>query len=89
MTFKAHIPDGEFRMHASEALREHTLRNLETAIDRLRDDFERVEFWAAALNAFLQPIPPYETANSAFLLRNTGDAAAGSAGPLRRARSRS
>jgi hypothetical protein len=55
-------------MQASTPLPEDIVRKLETAIDRLNDDFERVEFWAAALNAFLQPIPRYEVPDSEFLL---------------------
>jgi hypothetical protein len=55
-------------MQASSPLPENIVRKLESAIDRLNDDFERVEFWAAALNAFLQPIPRYEAPDSEFLL---------------------
>jgi len=55
-------------MQATSPLPENIVRKLESAIDRLNDDFERVEFWAAALNAFLQPVPSYEAPHSDFLL---------------------
>ena len=55
-------------MQASSPLPENIVRELESAIDRLNDDFERVEFWAAALNAFLQPVPQYEAPETEFLL---------------------
>jgi hypothetical protein len=55
-------------MPADWPLRERVLHNLEQAIDRLNDDFEQVEFWASAMDAFLKPVPEYETAHSEFLL---------------------
>jgi len=64
-------------MQASSPLPENIVRKLQSAIDRLNDDFERVEFWAAALNAFLQPVPPYEAPNSEFLLRPSEEAETG------------
>jgi hypothetical protein len=33
---------------------------LHEAIERLRDDIDRVEFWADALDRLTQPIPDYE-----------------------------
>jgi len=33
------------------------MHNLENAIARLNEDFERVEFWAAAMDALLEPVP--------------------------------
>jgi hypothetical protein len=33
---------------------------LNEAIERLRDDIDRVEFWADALDRLTQPIPEYE-----------------------------
>ena len=33
---------------------------LQEAIERLRDDIDRVEFWADALDRLAQPIPEYE-----------------------------
>src|SRR5262249_48912753 len=52
------------------------MHNLENAIARLNEDFERVEFWAAAMDALLEPVPEYELPNEAFAL------------PQRRARAR-
>jgi hypothetical protein len=56
-------------MQASSPLPENIVRKLESAIDRLNDDFERVEFWAAALNAFLQPVPNYDSPSEFLLAR--------------------
>jgi len=55
-------------MQAHNPLPDNIVRKLESAIDRLNDDFERVEFWAAALNAFLEPVPSYEAPGNEFLL---------------------
>jgi hypothetical protein len=55
-------------MQTDWPLRERMMHNLEQAIDRLNEDFERVEFWAAAMDAFLKPVPDYEAAQSEFLL---------------------
>ena len=33
------------------------------AIERLRDDIDRVEFWADALDRLTQPIPEYEASD--------------------------
>ena len=35
------------------------VRNLIEALNRLRDDLDRVEFWTAALSSFQQPAPDY------------------------------
>ena len=56
-------------MQVNNSVPENVVRNLESAIERLNDDFERAEFWAAALNGFLQPVPHYEAPDSEFLLR--------------------
>jgi hypothetical protein len=34
-------------------------QKLKEAIERLRDDIDRVEFWADALDRLTQPIPEY------------------------------
>ena len=34
-------------------------QKLQEAIERLRDDIDRVEFWADALDRLTQPIPEY------------------------------
>jgi hypothetical protein len=39
---------------------QHIAQNLRHAVDRLHRDIEKVEIWAGALSAFLQPIPDYE-----------------------------
>ena len=35
-------------------------RNLRDAIDRVREDMAKVEFWADAIAGFSQPVPDYE-----------------------------
>jgi hypothetical protein len=60
-------------MHTGGPLPEHIVRKLEDALDRLNRDFERVEFWTAALKAFLQPIPSYVPTDSEFLLRRKNE----------------
>jgi hypothetical protein len=35
------------------------VRNLIEALERLRDDLDRMELWAAALDRFQHPIPDY------------------------------
>jgi hypothetical protein len=35
-------------------------RNLQAAIERVRQDVERVEFWAEAVVGFSQPVPDYD-----------------------------
>jgi hypothetical protein len=55
-------------MQANERLRDQIMQNLQEAIDRLNDDYERVAFWAAALDALVKPIPTYEPTHSEFLL---------------------
>jgi hypothetical protein len=59
-------------MRSDEAPRQRIMRNLETAIERLNEDFERVEFWAAAMDAWLKPVPAYETTETDFLLPPKG-----------------
>ena len=55
-------------MQVGEPLRDQVMQNLQEAIDRLNEDYERVAFWAAALDALVKPIPTYEPAHSEFLL---------------------
>jgi len=43
------------------------VRNLVEALNRLRDDLDRVEFWTAALSSFQQPAPDYRP-DSEYLL---------------------
>jgi hypothetical protein len=35
-------------------------RHLHAAIERVRDDMEKVEFWADAMTSFSEPVPEYE-----------------------------
>jgi len=43
------------------------VRNLVEALNRLRDDLDRVEFWTAALSSFQQPDHDYRP-DSEYLL---------------------
>ncbi len=36
------------------------VHNLIEALERLREDMDRVELWTAALGCFQQPVPGYE-----------------------------
>ncbi|MGA8322455.1 MAG: hypothetical protein WBE48_18640 [Xanthobacteraceae bacterium] len=56
------------------------IRNLFESLERLRDDLDRMELWAAALGCFQQPAPEYEP-NERHLLKTSAER------PLRRARS--
>jgi hypothetical protein len=53
-------------MSAAEPAKER----LQEAIDRLRNDIDRVEFWADALDRLTQPVPVYQATDhlSQFLL---------------------
>ena len=55
-------------MRPNEPLVREIAKNLDDAIHRLNEDLERVEIWTAALGAFLEPVPGYESANQEFLL---------------------
>jgi hypothetical protein len=55
-------------MQAGERLRDQVMQNLRDSIDRLNNDYERVAFWAAALDALVKPIPTYEPTHSEYLL---------------------
>jgi hypothetical protein len=35
-------------------------RHLHAAIERVREDMEKVEFWADAMSSFSEPVPSYE-----------------------------
>ena len=35
-------------------------RHLHAAIERVRDDMEKVEFWADAMTSFSEPVPDYD-----------------------------
>jgi len=61
-------------MRAREPLRDHIVRNLKAAMSEMDPDFERVEFWAAALEGFVKPVPAYEGPDDEHLLQ-PGDGA--------------
>ena len=48
-------------MRTNEPMVTQIARNLDAAIDRLNEDLERVEIWTAALSAFLEPVPGYDS----------------------------
>jgi hypothetical protein len=50
-----------------EPAEEMIVHNLIEALERLRQDLDRVELWTGALGCFQQPVPTYE-ANSRYLL---------------------
>jgi hypothetical protein len=64
-------PLGETTVAAREPVRERIRRKLERAMEHMDEDIERVEFWAAALDAFTQPVPSYEAPNK-FMLDPSG-----------------
>ena len=39
-------------------------RNLHAAIERVREDVAKVEFWADAVTGFTQPVPEYDSSNA-------------------------
>ncbi len=39
---------------------DQVVRHLFEAIDRVREDFAKVEFWASAVTGFSQPVPGYD-----------------------------
>jgi hypothetical protein len=51
----------------SEQAEEMIVHNLIEALDRLREDLDRVELWTAALGCFQQPVPEYEPSDRHLL----------------------
>jgi hypothetical protein len=43
------------------------VRNLLEALERLRNDLDRMEIWAAALNRFQHPVPDYHLGDQHLL----------------------
>lgn len=43
----------------SEPAEDLIVRNLIEGLERLREDLDRMEIWAAALGSFQQPVPDY------------------------------
>lgn len=46
-------------MAALEPARERVARQLQEAVERLRDDIDRVEFWTEVLGSLTRPAPEY------------------------------
>ena len=46
-------------------LQENLARQLCDSVDRLQQQAEKVEFWAAAMAGFTQPVPEYDPETSA------------------------
>jgi hypothetical protein len=53
-------PNGEV-MGEKGAAAHSVAHHLHAAIDRVREDMAKVEFWADAVTGFSQPVPDYET----------------------------
>jgi hypothetical protein len=47
-------------MTAGPAAGEKIAQRLQESLDRLRNDLDRVEIWAGALEGFTQPVPDYK-----------------------------
>jgi hypothetical protein len=43
-------------------------RHLHAAIERVREDMEKVEFWADAVSGFAEPVPDYDPGNGTVWL---------------------
>jgi hypothetical protein len=43
------------------------VRNLIEALERLRNDLDRMELWTAALNRFQHPVPGYDSGDQHLL----------------------
>jgi hypothetical protein len=43
-----------------KSVQDKVARQLSDSVDRLQQQAERVEFWAAALTGFAQPVPDYD-----------------------------
>ncbi len=43
-------------------------RNLHAAIERVREDVSKVEFWADAVSGFTQPVPDYNSGDAKIWL---------------------
>lgn len=51
----------------SEPAEDLIVHNLIDALERLRDDLNKVELWAAALGHFQHPVPDYQPDNAYML----------------------
>jgi hypothetical protein len=50
------------------------VRNLIEALERLREDLDRMELWASALGSFARPVPEYRPSDDRYLLKPLADA---------------
>jgi hypothetical protein len=50
------------------------VRNLIEAIERLREDLDRMELWATTLGNFARPVPEYRPGDDRRLLKPVADA---------------
>lgn len=51
----------------AEPAEDAIFRNLIEAVERLREDLDRVELWSAALGHFHQPVPEYRPSDAHLL----------------------
>jgi hypothetical protein len=51
----------------SEPAEEVIVHHLIDALERLREDLDKVELWAAALGHFCDPVPDYQPGNDYIL----------------------
>jgi hypothetical protein len=58
-----------------EPAEERIIENLIESLERLREDLDKVELWAAALGCFQAPVPEYQP-NDQYLLRSVAQRAA-------------
>jgi len=58
-----------------EPAEEMIVQNLIDALERLRDDLDRVELWTGALGCFQRPVPDYEPGDRYLLRQSSRDGA--------------
>ena len=64
-------------MTDDRTLNERILHNLRETLDRVHRDLDKMDMWAAALGAFLQPIPDYQVSERFMLpVRNRSERSA-------------
>jgi hypothetical protein len=59
----------------SESAEDVIVHNLIDALERLREELDRVELWTAALGHFQDPVPDYQPGNE-YILRAASTAPA-------------
>jgi hypothetical protein len=57
---EVHIGSGCAGITMKGETNEQVVRHLFEAIDRVREDVAKVEFWASAVTGFAEPVPGYE-----------------------------